>query len=272
MVKNRTEKGNQYNDENFKLKILGVHGGDLPQFHQTNQEWWKIKENYVENPTNKSHHQVVQDNKLCSRNDLMLLADYSINEGPPDQLKVFVKGKQKKDRYTEKPNNTKRIKVNRNVRNYNSNAMRWSEQEGRAKYKGRLFDLIKKAVTTTADTEPLYSSFNKGGIFVPPPSSRDALAKQKKVEVKEVKSSVTVNSGKNTHQMSVIAPQPYNHINSLVANELNMFKRVKTSYGNREKQRSRKQSNAVADFDSTKPSISIKGQNCLSIRSGAFRP
>jgi hypothetical protein len=64
MVKNRAEKGNQYNDENFKLKILGVHGGDLPQFHHTNQEWWKAKENYVENPTNKSHHQVVQDNKL----------------------------------------------------------------------------------------------------------------------------------------------------------------------------------------------------------------
>jgi hypothetical protein len=244
MVKNRLEKRNQYNDANFKLK----------------------------NPTNKSHHQVVQDNKLCSRNDLMLLADYSTCEGPSDQLKVFVKSNNKKERYTEKPNHTKRIKVNRNVRNYNSNAMRWSEQEGRVKYKGRLFDLIKKSVTTIADTEPLYSSFNKGGVFVPPPSSRDALAKQKKVEVKVVKSSVTVNSRKNSHQMSVIAPQPYNPINSLVANDLNMFKRVKTSYGNHEKHRPRKQSNAMTDHDSSKPSISIKGQNCLLIRSGAFRP
>lgn len=187
MNKERTEKENKYNEDNFKLKILGIHGGDLPQFHRTNKEWWKLRDGYVENAANNSHHQIVQDNKIWSKNDLMLLADFSSEEAPKDPHKVFVKSVKRKDKYSEKPNHQKRIKINKNTRSGPSNAMRWSEQEGRRRYKGRLFDKIKKAVVSMADDEPLYSSFNKGGVFIPPPCSKDALIQQKKTEVKDLK-------------------------------------------------------------------------------------
>jgi hypothetical protein len=184
MDKERTDKENKYNEQHFKLKILGVHGGDLPQFHQTNKEWWKLRDNYVENPINNSHHQVVQDNKFWSRNDLMLLADFSSGEAPKDPHKVLIKSIIKKGKCSEKPNHQKRFKINKNIKNGPSNAIRWSEQEGRRRYKGRLFDKVRKAVVSMADDESLYSSFNKGGVFIPPPCSKDALLQQKKTEFK----------------------------------------------------------------------------------------
>lgn len=70
--------------------------------------------------------------------------------------------------------------MNKNVKKMKGNSMRWSEKQGKfTQYKGRLFDKIQTAATQKADYEPLYSSFNKKGVFVPPPSSKDALKQQK---------------------------------------------------------------------------------------------
>lgn len=55
MVKERKARENSYNDKNFKMKLTGIHGADLPSFHQTNKEWWKVREGYKQNPKNTSH-------------------------------------------------------------------------------------------------------------------------------------------------------------------------------------------------------------------------
>jgi hypothetical protein len=66
--------------------------------------------------------------------------------------------------------------------------------------------------------------------------------------------------------------EPYQHGNSLVEKEQNMFKRVQSSYGNRNKSSVAKESRLpITDYDSTKVSTQAKSKRCLSIRSGAFR-
>ena len=45
--------------------------------------------------------------------------------------------------------------------------------------KERIFDNLAEGTTTKADIEPLYSSFTKDGVFIPPPSSKDALQRQR---------------------------------------------------------------------------------------------
>lgn len=116
MLKERTEFNNSYNAEHFKLKMLGVHGGELPSFYQTNKEWWKQRKGYVENPNNISHCQVQQDNKFWSRNDPVLISDFTAEPAPQDAFKVHFKIESKKENFAEKPNHDKRVKVNENVK------------------------------------------------------------------------------------------------------------------------------------------------------------
>ena len=88
---------------------------------------------------------------------------------------------------------------------------------------------------------------------------------------KNIKSEI-INSGKNTQRRSVVVSKSTKPADNLVSNDLNMFKRVKSSYGNRpisKQQKGKKDFNSV--YDSTKPSGSEKTKRCLSIRSGAFR-
>lgn len=88
MLKERKTRENSYNDKHFEMKLNGIHGAELPSFYQTNKEWWKVRDGYKQNPKNASHCQLVQDNKFWSRNDMILLADFTTEEGPQDSFKA----------------------------------------------------------------------------------------------------------------------------------------------------------------------------------------
>jgi hypothetical protein len=66
------------------------------------------------------------------------------------------------------------------VKKEKGNNERWSEKMGYfAQYKGRVFDHTHKMHPQKSDFDPLFSSFSKNGVFVPPPNSKEALIRQK---------------------------------------------------------------------------------------------
>lgn len=84
----------------------------------------------------------------------------------------------KEFKYTEKPNNILRIS-NQKMKKSKSGVISWTENEAKhRKFKNRLFDFIPEPKPTKADIEPLFSSFNAKGIFIAPPSSKEALQRQ----------------------------------------------------------------------------------------------
>ena len=46
---------NEYNSKTFSNLSIGVHGKELPKFSENLNEYWKLKENYKEDPLHKSH-------------------------------------------------------------------------------------------------------------------------------------------------------------------------------------------------------------------------
>lgn len=273
MIKDRNDRENSYNAEHFQMKLTGIHNEEPPKFYKTNKEWWKIRDGYVEQPKNVSHHLLQQENKFWSRNDMVLLADFSTEEAPQQPFKDFKQSQRKKEKITEKPNNYKDFKMTKNVKKSKGDNTRWSAKQGYfTQYEGRLFDKVKQAATSKADYEPLYSSFNKGGVFVPPATSKDALKLQKQEDVKITKTKKVSISGKNSHRLSMMVSEAHNPRESLVGNEQNMFKRVQSSYGHRNKSTlSKDNREPITDYDSTKVSTQKQSKRCLSIRSGAFR-
>lgn len=131
MVQQRTIRENEYNKNNFKQKIQGVNGPNIPSFYKTDKMWWKKKDRYIQNPKNISQGKVLQDNKLCSRNDMILLADFSTNEAPQQPFKEHLVMKNKKDQVTEKPNANKNFKKIKNAKRHKGDYIRWSEKQGR---------------------------------------------------------------------------------------------------------------------------------------------
>lgn len=107
MLIERKNKEKEYNEKNFRLKIIGVNGDKIPSYYKTNKDWWKLRQDYVEQPANTSQRQLQQDNKFWSRNDPILLADFSNEEAPKDAFKVHFKIENKKNNISEKPNNEK---------------------------------------------------------------------------------------------------------------------------------------------------------------------
>ena len=116
MLIDRRNKENEYNEKYFKQKGRGASGEDLPSYYKTNKEWWKLKSNYVDEPANISQWKLKQDNKFWSRNDPILLADFTSEEAPLDVFKVHFKVENKKVHIAEKPNNGKWIKINKNIK------------------------------------------------------------------------------------------------------------------------------------------------------------
>ena len=141
-------------------------------------------------------------------------------------------------------------------------------------YKGRVFDHTNKMHPQKSDFDPLFSSFSKNGVFVPPPNSKEALRRQKLKEKKSIEKSKVSQSAKTSHRMSMIATNSRPPIDDLVDNDQNIFKRVQSSQGYRAKSTITKgDKRTITDYSSTKGSTQVryKGKRCLSIRSGAFR-
>lgn len=49
-----------------------------------------------------------------------------------------------------------------------------------AKSKNRVFDDLKDAPALTSDFEPMFSSFNPKGVFIPPPTTKENFRKKRK--------------------------------------------------------------------------------------------
>lgn len=272
MINNRRNKENEYNQQHFRLKIKGVHGGEIPLFQQTNKEWWKLRDSYKVNPRNTSHIQLQQDNKFWSRNDPILLADFSSEEGPLDAFKVHFKVESKKHNIASKPTDNKWFKTNKNVKKTKSNSIRWSDKEGKFKnHKCRIFDKLEPAAPQRADFDPLFSSFAKNGVFIPPPNSKEWLERNNGNENNDLNKSNGFKAKRSSHLISGAVSESFNGRQWLVEQELNMFKRVQSSYGPRKSDFKMRDANRHSEIESTRLSTHIKGKRALSIRSGAFR-
>ena len=274
MLKDRKKAGEKYNKSHFKHKIEGVHGGDLPLFYKSHKEWWKNKKNYIENPWNTSQAKLLQDKKLHSRNDLMLLSDFTTKEAPQNSFKVFTKTIVKGDNIPTKPNEVKiKYKSRHQKKGRKMNYIRWSDQQGRIiNWKGRLFDKTKECPPESCDYQPLFSSFSKNGIFNPPPNSKEALKRQINDQKQDIKLKGVI-SGKTTHRRSVIISKSFQPNISLVGEDKNLFKNLKSSNFYKQErnilQRGRSDK-ASKNEEKLKTSLSLKQQRSKSIRSGAF--
>lgn len=145
---------------------------------------------------------------------------------------------------------------------------------------GRLFERLEDANCSKADIDPLYSSFNKNGVFIPPPSSKEALDRQKQEEKVEdysnKKANEKVNQRLSNRGNNLRLDKGMKVLNllilevrtaSLVKADQTMFKRVQSSYGNRPKVDLVSQ-DPRSEYASTKPTE--KSKVTLTIRSGAF--
>ena len=83
IAEQRKQEMIDYNIKTFGAQAIGVHGKELPKFHQSAvQQWWKLHPGYNLSPTNVSRLRLTQDHKFWAKNDNMLLADTLEEEAP----------------------------------------------------------------------------------------------------------------------------------------------------------------------------------------------
>ena len=126
-----------------------------------------------------------QTNKYWAKDDEVLLADIKEGQAPSDPFKTtYVKKQNKKNDSTEKAL-TKNYLKNGNAAkkgHLHQTNWRWTEVENRyTSVKGRLFDKMPVAFNSPFDYNPLFSSFTKDKIFVPPMTSKEAQDIAKKI-------------------------------------------------------------------------------------------
>ena len=94
------------------INNIGVHGHELPKFadHEAYLEYWRHKENFVENPDINSHALFKEKIKYWKRPEEMLLADHIPSLTKPDPFKKIHKAKEKKSDLIIKVNNLNHFK------------------------------------------------------------------------------------------------------------------------------------------------------------------
>ena len=114
-----------------------------------------------------------QDNKFWAKNDEMLLADTTESEGPRDTFKSSFGKLIEKKEICAKINSISHANITtqaeiegpgiKKAHNY-----KWTTVENQfTRKKKRLFEELPTAQPTRADLQPLFSSFNPGGVFAP---------------------------------------------------------------------------------------------------------
>jgi len=171
----------EYNMNTFSKQTIGVHGHELPKFseNQEYKEYWKLKDDYVENPNLNSHLLYKEKIKYWKRPEELLLKDH-IDTGYQEVLKKEHVAKEKKDGLIIKvnnlnhfkefdPKNPKQIDLDNPPRNH---IYRWTtrvNQFAPSKFKGRYFDSLPKEIERPSDkNQYLFSSFGNKGVFSPP--------------------------------------------------------------------------------------------------------
>ena len=80
-----------YNMKTFGKVSIGVHGKELPKFHQSaTQQWWRLHPTYAESPAHTSQLRMTQDRKFWAKNDAVLLADVGEQEPPVDHFNCLL--------------------------------------------------------------------------------------------------------------------------------------------------------------------------------------
>lgn len=179
-IKDERKKENvDYNMKVFSKQTIGVHGHELPKFSESDQyrEYWKFKEDWVENPKYQSQVELLEDQKYWKRKEDFKIKDYREEEANIDDFKrVFVPKDKKVDVILKvnklnhfknfDPDNPQPIDVDNTKRKH---IYRWTtlvNQFSSLKIKnGRYFDNLPTATVTPMDEKGLYSSFNEDGIF-----------------------------------------------------------------------------------------------------------
>lgn len=176
----------EYNMKIFGRVTIGVHGKELPKYseEETNKEWWKQSKGYTQNPHYQSAKLMHQDHKFWAKPDEMFLADTKVEAGPVDPFKTVHKKSEKKSDVMPKvtqlshfnPGDHPEIDGPGIKQAHNC---RWTTIENQfTRKKKRLFDELPIPQDSRGEKEPLYSSFNPKGVFIPPPSSKDIIVKQ----------------------------------------------------------------------------------------------
>jgi len=169
----------EYNMKTFSKQTIGVHGHELPKFSENadNQEYWKNKDAYVDNPDLNSHALFKENIKYWKKKEELLLSDHI--EGKVKVEKKVYRPKFKKNEMIIKvnnlnhfkdfdPNNPKPIDLDNPPRNH---IYKWTtlvNQFAPSKFnKGRYFDALPKEAPRQSDFVPMYSSFAGDGVFAP---------------------------------------------------------------------------------------------------------
>lgn len=178
-VKEQKRKENvDYHMKTFSRQTIGVHGHELPKFSEndTYREYWKFREDWVENPKCISQVELLENQKFWKKKEELKLIDHA---EIPEEINV------KKDHIPIKKKDEILIKVNKlnhfkqfdpdhpvpididNVKR--KHIYRWTtlvNQFSNQKFKkGRYFDNLPVLQDLPSDEKALYSSFNEKGIF-----------------------------------------------------------------------------------------------------------
>jgi hypothetical protein len=169
-LKEKRKKENfDYNLHTFSRKHIGVHGQELPQFSQSeeNKEFWKYREGYVGNPKVNSQVEYKENNKFWKQKEELLVNDHKDYIEPPG--KKLPKQIEKKEELIIKinnlnhyedfdPDNPKPLDFD----NPKYHAYRWTSlvhQFNPTKFKkGRYFDNLKEINLTASEEKDLYNS------------------------------------------------------------------------------------------------------------------
>lgn len=179
-LKEERKKNNvDYNMKVFSKQTIGVHGHELPKFAESEQyrEYWKYKDDWVENPNFQSQVELLEERKFWKKKEDIKIKDHKEEEPIQDDFKKEFHPVEKKGDIILKvnklnhfkgfdPDNPEQIDVYNVKRKH---IYRWTtlvNQFSSQKFKnGRYFDSLPVAINTPMDEKGMFSSFNEEGIF-----------------------------------------------------------------------------------------------------------
>lgn len=235
LVENRKREMLENNMRVFGNVSIGIHGKELPKFHQSMAEWWKTREGFNEKPHETSLLRFKQSMKYWAKPDNILLADVEYGEPGPDDFKQTHVKQIIKDDVATSPNKLNRVKKKEYAllggtsekpkRNY-----RWTSLENKFVERSNKFTAeVDKARAERSDYEPLYSSFSPNGTFMPPPTASEILHMQREKLHKTNVSATLTNKSKGLRATTAFLAEE-----SLMASgnaSTNLFTRVGTIEG-----------------------------------------
>jgi hypothetical protein len=214
----------------FGNDTIGIHGKELPKYQHTMKEWWMNKRGFNSSPNETSYLRFKQNMKYWVKNEDHVLKDITGEPAGPDDFKNLHIPKTRKNQIATSPNKInwvkkKEYRILGGTSEKPKRNFRWTSLEDKFVQRDNKFTAdVDKTRAERCDYEPLFSSFNQGGRFIPPPSAKDILNQQKE-QIQKTSASLTMtNKSKGLRGLST------HHLEeSLMATanaSTNLFKRV----------------------------------------------